>query len=159
MTIRLVFSEFSRFADFSNPNAMRRRIIELCSVTSLLLLGVMGCSEGGAPTPDGWQPAKSRKVTFARDVAPITYQHCLPCHRPGEGAPFDLITYDDVAGHATQIVEVVQSGYMPPWLPERGAMRWRSSGDFPTSRFRCLRTGLRLANLGARPATCPRDPS
>ncbi len=63
----------------------------------------------------------SREVTFTRDIAPITFQHCVPCHRPGEGAPFELFTYEDVAAHATQIAEVTRSRYMPPWLPEPGS--------------------------------------
>ena len=32
-------------------------------------------------------------VTFARDVAPILFERCLPCHRAGEIAPFRMDTY------------------------------------------------------------------
>ena len=28
------------------------------------------------------------KVTFYRDIAPIVYANCAPCHRPGESGPF-----------------------------------------------------------------------
>src|SRR5262249_45784893 len=44
-------------------------------------------------------PATSRAastLTFGRDVAPIIYTYCSPCHRPGEAAPFSLLTYEDV---------------------------------------------------------------
>ena len=34
--------------------------------------------------------------TFSRDVAPIFYNKCVSCHRPGEVAPMSLITYRDV---------------------------------------------------------------
>ena len=40
---------------------------------------------------------------------------CAPCHHPGGGAPFSLLTYNDVAKRATFIKDVVQSRYMPPW--------------------------------------------
>ena len=40
---------------------------------------------------------------------------CAVCHRPGEAAPFSLITYEDVAKRATFIKKVVSTGYMPPW--------------------------------------------
>jgi tetratricopeptide (TPR) repeat protein len=57
---------------------------------------------------------------FAHDIAPIVYEKCAPCHHPGEAAPFSLLTYEDVKKRATQIAAATKSGYMPPWLPEKG---------------------------------------
>jgi Tfp pilus assembly protein PilF len=59
-------------------------------------------------------------VTFNKDVAPLIFHYCSPCHRPGEAAPFSLLTYQDVRNHAAQIVTVTSRRYMPPWLPEPG---------------------------------------
>lgn len=59
-------------------------------------------------------------VTFNRDIAPIVFQKCARCHRPGQSAPFALLAYEEVKKHARQIVEVTQRRYMPPWLPEPG---------------------------------------
>jgi len=59
-------------------------------------------------------------VTFSRDVAPIVFQKCAGCHRPGQSAPFALLTYEEIKKHARQIAEVTQRRYMPPWLPEPG---------------------------------------
>jgi len=59
-------------------------------------------------------------VTFNRQIAPLVYQACSSCHRPGEAAPFPLLNYEDVRKHAAQIVAVTRSRYMPPWLPEPG---------------------------------------
>ena len=58
---------------------------------------------------------------FNNDIAPIIYKHCSSCHRPGETAPFSLLTYQDVKKRAKQIADVTARRYMPPWLPERGA--------------------------------------
>jgi tetratricopeptide (TPR) repeat protein len=58
------------------------------------------------------------EVTFSRDIAPIIFANCSACHRPGESAPFPLLTYDDVKRRARQIGVVTQSRYMPPWLPD-----------------------------------------
>jgi tetratricopeptide (TPR) repeat protein len=58
--------------------------------------------------------------TFNRDVAPILWANCAPCHRPGQSAPFSLLTYDDARRHAARIAAVTETGYMPPWLPEPG---------------------------------------
>src|SRR5215467_12309219 len=65
-------------------------------------------------------PAHAQDLAFARDIAPIVYQHCASCHRPGDTAPFSLLTYEDVKKRAPQIVKVTQSRFMPPWLPEQG---------------------------------------
>lgn len=70
----------------------------------------------------------AQQITFAHDVAPIVYRNCAPCHRPGEAAPFPLLTYADVKKRAAQIVAVTHSGYMPPWLPQQGY------GDFSGER-------------------------
>ncbi len=58
--------------------------------------------------------------TFAHDVAPIVYRSCSPCHRPGQPAPFSLLSYDDVWKRREQITEVVAQRVMPPWLPAHG---------------------------------------
>lgn len=59
-------------------------------------------------------------VDFNHDVAPLIYQHCANCHRPGEAGPFALLTYQDVKKHARQIADVTARRFMPPWLPEPG---------------------------------------
>ena len=57
-------------------------------------------------------------VTFNRDIAPIIFRSCAMCHRPGEAAPFPLLTYPDARKHARHIADVTRSRAMPPWLPE-----------------------------------------
>jgi tetratricopeptide (TPR) repeat protein/mono/diheme cytochrome c family protein len=64
--------------------------------------------------------ADSAHITFYRNIAPIVYKECSTCHRPGESAPFSLLTYDDVKKHASQIASATKRRYMPPWLPQAG---------------------------------------
>jgi tetratricopeptide (TPR) repeat protein len=78
--------------------------------------GLIGAVAAGAAAPAAQGPAP----TFARDVAPILYANCVTCHRPGELAPFSLITYADAKQRATQIAQVTRSRFMPPWQPEHG---------------------------------------
>jgi hypothetical protein len=66
--------------------------------------------------------------TFAHDVAPIIYDKCAECHRPGGVAPFSLLTYEDVKKRSAQIAAATRAGFMPPWLPEHGY------GDFANDR-------------------------
>jgi hypothetical protein len=66
-------------------------------------------------------PAQTtRPITFTHDIAPIVYADCVSCHRPGQVAPFSLMSYNDLKKRADQIVTVTQSRYMPPWKPEPG---------------------------------------
>ena len=67
---------------------------------------------------------KSGSVTFTRDIAPIIQANCAACHRPNQSGPFPLLTYDDVSGHANQILEVTRSRFMPPWKPAPGFTRF-----------------------------------
>jgi Flp pilus assembly protein TadD/mono/diheme cytochrome c family protein len=65
-------------------------------------------------------PAAPAKITFTKDIAPLVFTHCAPCHHAGGNGPFPLITYKDVDRHAAQIAAVTRSRYMPPWPPEHG---------------------------------------
>src|SRR5215472_14194331 len=62
-------------------------------------------------------PALFAAPTYNRDIAPILNAHCALCHRPGEVAPFSLLTYQDAAKRAQLIATVTAKRYMPPWLP------------------------------------------
>ncbi len=63
---------------------------------------------------------EAQTPTFNKDIAPVVFEYCAPCHRPGEAAPFPLLTYADARKHAAQIAAVTRSRYMPPWLPAVG---------------------------------------
>jgi Flp pilus assembly protein TadD len=92
--------------------------------------GLAGCNQ--AATVDGQRRSQSR-VTFTKDVAPIIFAACSPCHRPGQGTPFSLLTYHDVRTRSQPIAAMTARRQMPPWLPESG------SGDASFSNERRLR--------------------
>ncbi len=58
---------------------------------------------------------QAQQVTYYNDINLIVQTKCAPCHHPGGGAPFSLLTFEDVTKRASFIKEVIQSGYMPPW--------------------------------------------
>jgi mono/diheme cytochrome c family protein len=68
------------------------------------------------------------KVAFAEQIAPLVFNNCTSCHRPGEAAPFALLNYGDVRKHSRTMLRVMQRRYMPPWQPEPGY------GDFQHER-------------------------
>ncbi|MGH9612621.1 MAG: tetratricopeptide repeat protein, partial [Bryobacteraceae bacterium] len=93
------------------------------------LYALVAMLAAAASVPSGAAAREPRpSVTFYRDIAPILFQNCAPCHRPGESGPFSLLTYEDARKHARQIAAVTKRRYMPPWLPEPGY------GDFADSR-------------------------
>ena len=59
-----------------------------------------------------------RPVTFARDVAPVLQRNCQGCHRPGEAAPFSLLTYEQARPWAKAMKEAVVLKKMPPWFAD-----------------------------------------
>ena len=54
--------------------------------------------------------------TWTEEIQGIVLRNCMPCHGVGGAGAFQLLTYDDVAGRASFIVELTQSGVMPPWI-------------------------------------------
>jgi hypothetical protein len=59
--------------------------------------------------------ATTTAVTFTKDVAPIVFSQCMPCHRTGEVGPFPLTNFAEVKKKAKTIRTVLGDGFMPPW--------------------------------------------
>jgi mono/diheme cytochrome c family protein len=91
---------------------LRQAIDELLSgkEVSQLRTEPAGCLIGRAKKPD-----ETSSVTFSKQISRIFNQHCVECHRPGEIGPFALTDYQEVAGWADTIAEVVAEDRMPPW--------------------------------------------
>jgi peroxiredoxin/mono/diheme cytochrome c family protein len=61
------------------------------------------------------EPKADSEVTYSKQVARIFQNHCVECHRAGRIGPFQMTSYDEVAGWGEMIGEVVREGRMPPW--------------------------------------------
>jgi len=59
--------------------------------------------------------AQTRAVTYHEDVVPVLQKHCQTCHRPGEAAPFSMLTYKDTRPWASSMKRAAVSRKMPPW--------------------------------------------
>ncbi len=75
-------------------------------VVLLSLISMLACNSGS-------------NITFADDVAPIIHENCTPCHQANGGAPFNLISFHDVAKRAKMIALVTSNRYMPPWPADK----------------------------------------
>ncbi len=56
-----------------------------------------------------------KSVTFTKDVAPILFNNCASCHRPGEIGPMSFLSYKETRPWARSIKEKVLARQMPPW--------------------------------------------
>jgi mono/diheme cytochrome c family protein len=56
--------------------------------------------------------------TWNQDVAPIVFNNCITCHRPGEVAPMSLLSYAEARPWAKGIKAKVVAREMPPWFAD-----------------------------------------
>jgi len=104
-----------------NPRRLWLAAIALGAVVVVVTSKFATRSHEKAPSPAAvFVPRPQGTLTFNRDIAPIIFRQCSPCHRPGQAAPFSLLSHADVKKKAKEIADVIESRYMPPWLPEQG---------------------------------------
>lgn len=117
-------------------------------------LFVAGCQRGSS-TLD----AAGRTHTFAVDVAPILFAHCVQCHHPGGPGPFSLLTYGDAKRRARQIAKVTSRRYMPPWLPEPGHGRFLGENRLTDAQIATLGEWARSGAAEGDPHALPPKPA
>ena len=111
-----------------------------------------------SPVDNGPSSQTATALTFNRDVAPIVYEHCSRCHRPGEAAPFSLMTFDDVRHHASQIEVVVRRRLMPPWKPEAGCAEFANVHRLTNHEIKVLSAWIASDRAEGNPEDLPLTP-
>ena len=119
---------------------------------ALILLGSV------TPTQAGEEGKPESRLTFNRHIAPVVFQHCAPCHRPGGAGPFDLLSYGDVKKRGRLLVAVTQSRYMPPWQPEPGYGEFIGERRLSNEQIRMLREWVAEGSVEGDPAHLPSVP-
>ncbi len=99
-------------------------------------------------TLGGPLPAQGASPTYHREVERILQKQCQDCHRPGQVAPFPLLTFDQARKRAADLVSVTHDRQMPPWPAST-----REGGPFRDAR---ILTDPEIAMLAAWvEAGCP----
>lgn len=83
----------------------------------------------GAAVSFGLERNQAAGVTFTKDVAPIIFNKCANCHRPGEVAPMPLTSYQEVRPWSRAIREEVIERTMPPWYADPHTTTLKFSND------------------------------
>ena len=89
--------------------------MQISRVALLLFLCGSAATAGLAAAP----------ATFNHDIAPLLHRHCVVCHRPGEAAPFSLLSYTDAVKKARTMAHATESHAMPPWKAEPASYPYR----------------------------------
>ena len=84
---------------------MKQILTTAVGITALTILSSLGVAANSS----------TQSPSFSEQVAPIVFNRCTVCHRPGEAAPFTLMNYADVKKRGKLIAKVVQKRFMPPW--------------------------------------------
>ena len=103
-------------------------------------------------------PSIGQQTTFNRDIAPIFFRYCAPCHRPGEAGPFPLLTYGDAKARARQIAVVTSKRFMPPWLPEPQELRFVDELRLSDEQIALIQRWVEQGAAEGAPTDLPRAP-
>ena len=86
----------------------------LTNKTASIILAVIGLSPFSLLFAQ--QP---NSINFAEHVAPIIYDNCVECHRPGSIAPMSLLDYETVRAWGPVIKARVEKRSMPPYFIDK----------------------------------------
>jgi hypothetical protein len=99
------------------------------------------------------------KTTYARDIAPIVFTHCAECHRPGEVAPFSLLTYQDAAKRAVGLARATTHRLMPPWKADRDFGRFLDERRLTDRQIALIDAWAKAGAPEGDPADLPTTPT
>ena len=86
----------------------------LTNKTASIILAVIGLSPFSLLFAQ--QP---NSINFAEHAAPIIYDNCVECHRPGSIAPMSLLDYETVRAWGPVIKDRVEKRSMPPYFIDK----------------------------------------
>lgn len=101
----------------------------------------------------------AQEITFAKDVAPIIFHKCTPCHSPGQIGPMPLTNYQEVASYATMIGYVTRVGYMPPWRASSKAHSLKGENTLSAEELQTLQQWIAAGFPEGDPELLPPLPS
>src|SRR5713226_1736930 len=134
--------KFARFCPILVGRGPNREVGKFMKYLCILLAGTLCCAGYAL----GQEP-NNPPPTFTKDVAPILQKHCQTCHRPGEAAPFSMLTYEDTLPWAAVMKMVVTRKIMPPWFADPRYGHFANERSLSAGEIRTL---VAWVNGGAR---------
>jgi len=101
----------------------------------------------------------SQDVTYAKDIAPILFEHCAACHHPGGIGPFSLLSYQAARDRAALIADATGRRFMPPWKPVPGYGTFRGERRLTSGQIDLIRRWADTGALEGHAVDIPESPS
>jgi mono/diheme cytochrome c family protein len=101
----------------------------------------------------------AREVTFTEDVAPIIFNRCASCHRPGEAAPFSLLSYADVRPRGKLIALSTRARQMPPWKADTSDYPFQGDRRLTDAQIDTIERWVNAGMPQGDPAKLPAPPT
>jgi len=129
---------------------LKGTVVKSCAIALVAfgLTGVVSAQAGEKTAP-----------TFSKEVAPILFQNCVTCHRPGEAAPFSLLTYQDAKKRGKLIAQVTHSRQMPPWKADKGDVVFRGDRRLKDEQIDVLKRWVEAGMPEGDPKLTPAPPT
>ena len=110
--------------------------------------------------PSPARPASDppEEPTFAEHIAPLVFDNCTTCHRPGQVAPFSLLNFADTRKHAKTMLRVMKDRFMPPWQPEPGHGEFRGERRLSDAQIALFEQWLKTGMAEGDPKKIPALP-
>jgi cytochrome c553 len=105
------------------------------------------------------QTAANRELTFSKDVAPIVFEHCVSCHRPGEVGPFSMFPFSAIRPWARSIKQSVVARRMPPWFAVSAAGDFLHNKELKESDIRTIAAWVDAGAPEGNPKDIPAPPA
>ena len=93
---------------------------------------------------------------FYADILPILQKHCQSCHRPGQIAPFPLLTYEQARPWSKSIREAVLTRRMPPWSADSHVGRFANDRSLSPREIETVRRWVEDGSLAGSEKDAPR---
>ena len=137
----------------SRPSSARLAYVLICTaVGSVAALTALVARAQPATAP-------ARDLTFTEDVAPIIFNRCTSCHRPGEAAPFSLMSYADVRPRGRLIAASTRARQMPPWKAETSDYAFQGDRRLTDAQIDVIERWVNAGMPQGDPAKLPRVPA
>ncbi|HKX30873.1 MAG TPA: cytochrome c, partial [Blastocatellia bacterium] len=86
-------------------------------------------------------------------------KNCAACHHSGGGAPFALLSYQDVKKRARQIAYITEEGIMPPWKADHSDYEFRDERRLTAEQIRMIKQWVEGGAPEGNPKETPPPPA
>ena len=104
------------------------------------------------------RPAEGSGVNFSEHIAPILFNNCTSCHRPGEAAPFTLMNYADAKKRGKLLATVTESRQMPPWKADKSDYEFKHERRLTDAQIEIIKRWVAAGMPEGNPAKLPPMP-